>query len=235
MSYDSGVHGLAQRYFVQALRLAELSADRLLAGGILDAMSHQATFLGRYRDAANLARAARTGTASLGCATLAAHFYAMEARALARLGDATACDHAMSSAVREFERRGPVDDDPDWFQYFDDAELAAELGHCHRDLGRAVPATTYAAQSVGVNGAQVRSDFFATMVLADAYLDQGEPEQACQVATTALEIGEQLTSARCEAYVAEFRERLNRIGNCQVARDFTEQAMSNRLWSTQAR
>ena len=28
-----------------------------LAGSVLDAMSHQATFLGRYREAANLARA----------------------------------------------------------------------------------------------------------------------------------------------------------------------------------
>jgi tetratricopeptide (TPR) repeat protein len=230
MSYDSGLHGLAQRYFVQALKLADASGDRLLAGGILDAMSHQATFLGRYREAANLARAARTGTESLGSATLAAHFHAMEARALARLGDASACDRAMAAAVREFERRRP-EDDPDWFQYFDGAELAAELGHCNRDLGRAVQASTFAAQSVGVNGEQVRSDFFATMVLADAYLDQGEAEQACHVAMTALEIGEQLKSARCAAYVDEFRQRLDRVGNSPVVRDFHEQAAHTRLWT----
>jgi tetratricopeptide (TPR) repeat protein len=230
MSYDSGLHGLAQRYFVQALKLADASGDRLLAGGILDAMSHQATFLGRYREAANLARAARTGTASLGSASLSAHFHAMEARALARLGDAAACDRAMSAAVREFERRRP-DGDPDWFTYFDDAELAAELGHCNRDLGRAVDASTYAAQSVGVNGEQVRSDFFAAMVLADAYLDQGEAEQACHVAMSALEIGEQLKSARCAAYVEEFRERLDRVGNSRAVRDFGERAARTRLWT----
>jgi hypothetical protein len=38
--------------------------------------------------------------------------------------------------VREFERRRP-EDDPGWFQYFDDAELSAEFGHCLRDLRRA--------------------------------------------------------------------------------------------------
>jgi hypothetical protein len=30
MSYDAGLHGLAQRYFIQALRLAESTGDRLL-------------------------------------------------------------------------------------------------------------------------------------------------------------------------------------------------------------
>lgn len=58
MSYDSAAHGLAQRYFIQALRMAEAAGDGLLGASILDAMSHQATFLGRFREAANLARAA---------------------------------------------------------------------------------------------------------------------------------------------------------------------------------
>jgi hypothetical protein len=44
----------------------------------------------------------------------------MEARALARLGDAKACDRALAEAVREFEQRNPAED-PDWFQYFDEA------------------------------------------------------------------------------------------------------------------
>jgi hypothetical protein len=182
MSYDSGVHGLAQRYFIQALRLAQEADDRLLAASILDAMSHQATFLGRFPEAANLARAARMGTSAVATPILTAHFHVMEARALAQLGDAVACDRALSEAVREFERRTPGEG-PEWIQYFDDAEMAAEFGHCNRDLGRAVDASTYASQSlVSTTGEYIRSDFFATMVLADAYLDQGEAEQACEVA-----------------------------------------------------
>lgn len=85
-------HGLAQRYFVQALRLAQAADNVLLAGSVLDAMSHQATFLGRHREAANLARAARTGTAGAATATLTAHFHAMEARALAAGGDTAGAD-----------------------------------------------------------------------------------------------------------------------------------------------
>lgn len=231
MSYDAGLHGLAQRYFVQALRLADETGDRLLGASILDAMSHQATFLGRYQEAAKLARAARMGTESAGSASALAHFYAMEARALARLGDAAECDRAMAAAVREFERRRP-DDPADWFEYFNDAELAAELGHCNRDLKRSVDASTYATQSLGpTSSGYIRSDFFATMVLADSYLDQGEAEKACEVALEALQIGEQLKSARCGAYVGEFRERLSRMEKSRAVADFIEQAATTRLWT----
>ena len=41
----------------------------------------------------------------------------------------------------------------------------------------------------------VRSDFFATIVLADAHLAAGEVEQACIVAIKALTAGEQIRSA----------------------------------------
>jgi transcriptional regulator with XRE-family HTH domain len=44
MSYDSAPRSaLAQRYFIQALALAQAGGDRLLGASILDAMSHQAT------------------------------------------------------------------------------------------------------------------------------------------------------------------------------------------------
>lgn len=231
MSYDSGLHGLAQRYFIQALALAESANDKLLAGSIFDAMSHQATFVGRFQEAANLAKAARLGTQAVATPTLTAHFHVMEGRALARLGDARGCDSALSEAVKAFEKRNPVDD-PEWIQYFDEAELAAEFGHCFRDLGRPVDATNYAAQSLGnADGTYQRSDFFATMVLADSHLRAGEAEQACQVTLDALRIGEQLKSARCVSYLQEFRTGLAGISSVPVIRDFEEQAAGFSLWT----
>jgi len=228
MSYDSGAHGLAQRYFVQALGLAQAGNDRLLGGSILDAMSHQATFLGRFQDAANLAQAARIGTQHAATPSLIAHFHAMEARALARLGDARGCELALSAAASTFERRN-ADNDPEWFRYFDDAELAAEFGHCLRDLGRAEAATQYAAQSIG-SSCGARSDFFVTMVLADAHLHAGEVEQACRVALDALRLGQRLKSARCASYLREFQARLAPVGTFRAIREFEEQAAASALW-----
>ena len=172
-TYDSApASGLAQKYFIQALGLAQVGDDRLLGASILDAMSHQATYTGRFREAANLARAARTGTCGVATATLTSHFHTMEARALARLGDAKACDRALAEAAREFERRDP-DADPPWIRYFDETELSAEFGHCLRDLGRAADAAQYASSSLEAIDDEamfLRSDFFAAMVLADARL-----------------------------------------------------------------
>lgn len=153
MSYDSTPRSPhAQRYFIQALGLADAAT-----------------------------------------ATLTAHFHTMEARALARLGDAKACDRALAQAVSEFERRSP-DDDPGWFQFFDEAELSFEFGHCLRDLSRADDAAHYARRSVGAagHGTFARSDFLAMIVLADAYLAAGVPEQACGTALVALTAGEQI-------------------------------------------
>src|ERR1039457_1753010 len=95
-SYDCGLHGLAQRYFIHALRLAESAADRHLACSVMSAMSHQATFLGHLTEAASLARAAQTGLGAQATPRLMAQFLSMEARALARAGDARACHAALT-------------------------------------------------------------------------------------------------------------------------------------------
>ncbi len=237
MSYDAApASRLAQKYFIQALSLAQAGNDRLLGASILDAMSHQATYTGRFREAANLARAARTGTCAVATATLTSHFHAMEARALARLGDAKACDHALAEAFREFERRNP-EDDPQWIRYFNEAELAAEFGHCLRDLGRATDAAQYLSSSIEAINDDVfmRSDFFAAMVLADAYLAAGELEQACRVALKALTAGEQIRSARCVRYLREFWQHLEHISISAAVVDFHEQARTSRLWRIASR
>jgi hypothetical protein len=233
MTYDSTpTSGLAQRYFVQALGLAHAGDDRSLGASILDAMSHQATYTRRFSEAANLARAARSGTRGLAASTLTAHFHAMEARALARLGDAKGCDRALADAVREFERRNP-ENDPQWIQYFNEAELNAEFGHCFRDLGRAREAAQYAGQGFVASrddGIIGRSDFFVAVVLADAHLAVGEIEQACAVTLKALSAGEQIRSARCVGYLREFDKKLRSARDSTAARAFFEQVTDSRLW-----
>ncbi|MGW8875679.1 hypothetical protein [Streptomyces mirabilis] len=227
MSYDACHHGLAQRYFLQALRLAQDANDRRFAGSVLSAMSHQATFLGHYTEAATLARAALMGISPVATPTLRAQFHAMEARALARTGDVRACEAALSAATRALESRNNGDE-PEWISYFDEAELAAEAAHCFRDVNSARQAVAHAENAM--SGNHVRSDFFATMVLADAHLRAGEAEEACRVALDAMDLGEQLKSARCVSYLAEFRRDLSAAGPSAAARDLAEETREHRLW-----
>ncbi|MEJ3652048.1 XRE family transcriptional regulator [Actinomycetes bacterium KLBMP 9759] len=231
MSYDSGRHGLAQRYFIQALGLADAGGDKSLAAAILDAMSHQASFLGRYREAANMARAARLGTQAMDVPLQTAHFFAIEARALARTGDVADCDRAMAGAVEHFER--VVDGEgPAWFGYFDASELAAELAHCNRDIGRPDLAIAHASDCLGAAPEEaIRSNFFVAMVLAGAHVDRGDIEEGCRVATEALAAGDALRSARCRTYVDEFKQRLARNRSNPIVRTFAAQVREHHLWT----
>jgi ATP/maltotriose-dependent transcriptional regulator MalT len=150
-------------------------------------MSHQALFLGRYTQAATLARATLMGIAPVATPTLRAQFHAMDARALSRTGDVAACEAALNAATKALESRNS-EDEPEWISYVDEAELAAEAAHCFRDVNRARQAVAHAENAV--SGNHVRSDFFATMVLADAHLRAGDVEEACRVALDAMDLGE---------------------------------------------
>jgi hypothetical protein len=149
------------------------------------------------------------------------------------VGDAKACGHALSEAMREFERANPGND-PAWFQYFNESELSAEFGHCMRDLGRAGDAVQHAGQAMGSAEEFVRSDFFVSLVLADAHLAAGDVEQACAVVLHALTAGEKIRPARCISYLREFMGHLPPAGSCGLA-DFREQAAESRLWRIASR
>jgi len=57
MSWDSGKQGLAQRYYIQARRLAPASGNRALGAHILVGMATQAHSLGDATQALELASA----------------------------------------------------------------------------------------------------------------------------------------------------------------------------------
>ena len=98
----------------------------------------------------------------------------LEARALARLGDAKACDRALAAAVTEYERRKP-ENDPYWFQYFNEAELSAELALVFA-LGRSAACLRRCGHLPGNAGNDERRLRFQGSASARA---SGRPESAC--------------------------------------------------------
>ncbi|MFI7060002.1 hypothetical protein ACIBL3_03385 [Kribbella sp. NPDC050124] len=148
MAYDVGRHGLARRYFVQALNLAHASGDRPLGGKVLALMSHQANYLGEYQEAVDLARAAALGAAGRATPRVRAMYAAMEARALASIGDERSCLRAMQQAQAAFSQEAE-DGEPDWIGYFDQAELQDELAHCFTTLRAPREAQQHAQLALG--------------------------------------------------------------------------------------
>jgi hypothetical protein len=205
-AYDAGRHGAAQRYFIQGLRLAREAGDSVMGGQILSNLSHQANYLGNFNEAVHLARAAQTATAGKASATSAtvnAMFLAMEARALASLGDARGCGEVLRRAEQEFERRR-VEDDPDWISYFDCLELAGESAHCFRDLGDSRQTQVFATQAIDPVLTPARTRSFISMVHADGVLAAGNLDEAVSLASESVELAGSLQSNRYFRYVGDF-------------------------------
>jgi len=228
MAVDTGQPGLAQRYYIQALRLAQAAGDRAYGGYVLAAsMSHLAASLGNPREISQLARAAQEGARGAATPTAQALFHAAEARGYAQLGDARACEAACSRAVSAFEHARP-EDDPDWLAHFDRAYLADELAHCYRDLSRPREALRWAGEALdGHPETRVRRRAVDLVLLATAQLQQREVEEACATGAQAVELLSGLRSNRGAEYLDDFRRRLEPFREQRSVRDFQARAAAD--------
>ncbi len=222
MAVDTGQPGLAQRYYIQALRLSQAAGDRGYGGYVLAAgMSHLAASLGNPREITQLARAAQEGARGQVTPTAQAMFYAAEARGHALLGDVRACNAVAGRAVEALGRATPQDD-PDWIAHFDQAYLADELAHCHRDLEQPAPAAQYALDALaGHPPTRTRRRAIGLLVLASAQAQAREVDQACHTATQAVGLLGQLRSNRGAEYLDDFRQRLEPFTGQSSVREFT--------------
>ncbi|MBT8224188.1 MAG: hypothetical protein KJO75_01615 [Dactylosporangium sp.] len=212
--YDTGMHGLAQRYLVQALRMAAAAGDRALGAEILAAMSHQAAYLGSGPEAVDLARAA-------GVAAIQAEAAVLEAQGHAAGRDEAACASALDRAERTLDRADRTSD-PQWIGYFDESYLAAKFGHCFTALGRGDLAQRFAARSLDMDGRHyARGRQFNLALLAVAHAQAGDVEQAGSIGVQAAEAAEGLRSQRTRDYLSDLAKRLAPHAGLPTVEEFT--------------
>ncbi|MFI7497353.1 regulator [Streptomyces sp. NPDC049687] len=222
-SFDIAAHGLAQRYFVQALRLAQAAGDRAYGSFVLVTMSRQAVYLGHGREAVQLARVAQQGVGTGAPPVMQALLHAAEARGHGILGEVRACTAALVRAERALEANRPGDEVPYWARYFDEGQLADEFGHCHRDLQQFRAAAQHAERSLQLRpAAYARSRLFCRVVLASARLGLGELDQACQLAAEAAGQAAEMRSVRAVEYVRDFERRLEPYKDAAPVRTYRD-------------
>ncbi|MEC4017190.1 regulator [Streptomyces sp. H27-D2] len=222
-SYDIAAHGLAQRYFVQALRLSQAAADRTYGSYVLVTMSRQAVYLSHGREAVQLARVAQQGVGSGAPPVVQALLHAVEARGHGALSEVRACTASLARAERALETARPGDDVPYWARLFDEAQLADEFAHCHRDLQQYRAAAQHAERSLQLRGtAYARSRVFCRLVLASARLGLGELEQACAQGAEAAQQASEMRSVRALEYVRDFERRLEPYRDAAAVRGYRE-------------
>lgn len=225
MAVDSRLPGLAQRYYIQALRLSQAAGDRGFGGYVLAAgMSHLAAELGNPREVIQLARAAQEGTRGKVPPRAETLFLVAEARGHAQLGERETCRRTAAQALSALERTSPsADEDPSWIAHFDTGYLADELAHCHRDLRQGKAVQQRAAEAVAVHPPhRARRRAIGLLLLATGRLQQGEVEHACHTASEAGTLLAGLRSGRGADYFEDFRSRLEPHREQRAVRDFSE-------------
>ncbi|MEW1547136.1 regulator [Streptomyces tsukubensis] len=222
-SYDIAAHGLAQRYFVQALRLAQAAGDRAYGSYVLVTMSRQAVYLGHGREAVQLTRVAQQGLGPSAPPVVQSLLHAVEARGHGVLGEARACTASLVRAERAMESARSGDEVPHWARFFDEAQLADEFGHCYRDLQQYRPAVQHAERSLQLRPhGPARSRLFCRVVLATARLGLGELDQACALGAEAALQASEMRSVRALEYVRDFERRLEPYREAAAVRTYRE-------------
>jgi len=221
MIYDAGHQCRARRHMLASLRLSHLAHGRSLFGGrVLTALSHQALHLGRPGEALDLARAARAGTAGLATPSATAMFAAMEACALAVIGDRRQCEAMLTAAETALGRRND-DIDPGWLD-FDEGGLWGHAARAYRDLGRSRQAKAFAEDAVrSCLPDHTRTRAQRTAILASALAGLGELDEAADAAQRVVADAWRLHSCHVQHEVSELLGLLSSAAGSSI---FTEQA-----------
>jgi hypothetical protein len=200
MSYDSGRQGVAQRYYIQALRLSQTSGNRTLGAHILANMSTQAHHLGNATAALELATAGYYTALDCGSLSTAAKCAAHQGRAYALRGDQRACAQANMIAERTLDRAAPTSERT-WMTVFTADQLIAQQLYMAGELERHNDVQRIAPDALAFAGSSARRHVLYRTALAASYLPaESNPyhdlDRACELLGQALPFLGSLHSAR---------------------------------------
>ncbi|MEU2792574.1 MFS transporter [Streptomyces sp. NPDC007100] len=214
MAFDTGQQEAAQRYYIQALRLARAAADVPLGGYVLASMSLQATYRGFADEGVDLAQAALERNRGLATARTMSFFRLVEARAQAKANESRACEVALKAAEGWLERSREGDPDPSWLDFYSYERFAADAAECYRDLRLPRQVRRFTEQALSRPTEEfVRSHGLRLVVSAVAELESGNLDAACAAGTRAVEVAGRISSARTTEYVRDLLHRLEPYGD----------------------
>ncbi|MFF3783370.1 sporulation protein [Streptomyces sp. NPDC001933] len=225
MAFDTGQQEAAQRYYIQALRLARAAADVPLGGYVLASMSLQATYRGFADEGVDLAQAAVERNRGLATARTMSFFRLVEARAHAKANDASAAGSALKAAESWLERSRDGDADPSWLGFYSYDRFAADAAECHLDLKAPRQVRRFTEQALSRPTEEfVRSHGLRLVVSAVAELESGNLDAACAAGTRAVEVAGRISSARTTEYVRDLLHRLEPYGHEPRVAELRERA-----------
>jgi tetratricopeptide (TPR) repeat protein len=221
-AYDTDLHGLAQRYYFQALRMAKASGDRGFGGYVVALLANQALFQGQNRLVIQYAETALRATLGNLSPALVSDLYALQAKAYARIGDRAGCHAAMTRAEDAAARIRP-DQEPPETSYVQAGLVETQHADALRALGDLAAARGYAQQSVDESArshARGRVHRLATLAVIQA--GQGEAEDAVGTAMRMLDQAAGMESRRIEQRITCVRDAVTAVSDGRAAGELAE-------------
>ncbi|MFF4171433.1 transcriptional regulator [Streptomyces sp. NPDC001744] len=205
-AYDADAHGLAQRYFHQALRLAKASGDRGLGGYVIALLVNQSLCLGEYRQAVAFAEAALRAAGRRITPALTADLTAMQAKAYARLGDGAAALACVRRAETAAGRIRPGEE-PAETGYVQPGLVDVQIAEALLCLGDLPAAHEHAVASVAAPSHD-RGRVHRLAVLCRVELRRGEADGGARTAVEMTERARGMESRRLRDRLRQVREHL---------------------------
>lgn len=225
LAVDGNRHGAARRYLTTAVYVGHEAGDPALAASATAYMSLHAMYRGELGSALALARTARATDESAFSPLMCTMLATREARAHAALGNERESLRALDDVRNAFAQNGEAEE-PLWLSYVDDIEVAAQEGACYLGLGRAQEAEAALSGALSLLDTQaphrVRDRVHYLSRLAKVHLLVSDVEQACAVASEALNLSAAIGSARVVERLGEFRTALAPFADTHAAREFEE-------------
>ncbi|MER7400589.1 tetratricopeptide repeat protein [Streptomyces sp. NPDC000151] len=210
LAHDSGRFGDARSHYAEALATARVAGDPALEAHAFCNTAFLARDAGRPREAVRAAQAAQHAAKHLSSRRLLSLLALREAGGWAGLGDRAGCEEALLRAHRLFAH-GPSDADPEWMSFYGDAELAGLEAQCWSALGERGRAAEHARRAVALQDPHfTRNIALFTAELAGDLAGSGAPDEAAAAGLRALDLLDEVGSARIRTMLAGTARTLRR-------------------------
>ncbi|WKK25971.1 tetratricopeptide repeat protein [Streptomyces olivoreticuli] len=221
MAVDEGLHGLAQQYYVKALKLAGASEDHLTYCTTLRGMSVQAVDLGHGSSAMRLADAASAASPQAG-PRMRAFLAGQQAHASAQLGErgkALSYLREAEVAMEKAESRAKS------FGSYDPSSLLYHVSQVRYELGDIAGSISAMGQSDRLrHSVYRRARVRHRCTLAERQLELGHLEAACRTWGLALDDYPSVQSGRADERIRAMHMRIRPYLKNHAARDLYERA-----------
>ncbi|MGP3977868.1 transcriptional regulator [Streptomyces sp. 8N114] len=220
MAYDAGLRSAGQRYYVGALRSARTAADDAFGAFTLAEMGVHVSEAGRTAERVDLITTAIDNAPRTLSPYTQSFLYLHKAEALSRDGDHQRAGTALNRAASLWERH-TVEENPEWLDWFGEAQLKSTEGKVLLRAGQVERATS--SLETSVKNAAPRDKAVRSSRLAEARLTGNDLEGALDAANYGAELLEdKVSSVRALDRLKEFSEQLHPHKSVPAVREFRE-------------